>query len=706
MLEMEKSEAMDKAFRDLIEIIHFTEKVSVKIHGVLDEADIYTAVAEEFARSKGHNVALMLMTNDESRLRIAGTSRTPRTLKKGEKASGLRLKEYKINLNKSSIYKQVVREGKTIQVNSRDIMDELFPRPLVYIIAKVIDFHNEKSIVTPLRLHGKIIGALTISSTELAEYFIPSVKNLAQHISNALELAHEYTAHKQMEETIKTSEKRLRDVIDTSPDAVVWVDVTGKITLVNRKGFELTGFSEKDLVGKNFMNVEALTQKSKEEIFESLMKRLKGIDTLPYEVEVVTKNGEIIPFELSASPIFEGGKIVGVQSILRDLRMRKKMEEKLRQYSEHLEELVQKRTEELLESEKRYSVLVEEASDGVTIIQDGKVVFANKKAAEIVDYLMDEIIGLPFEKVVDEKYLQLASEGYKRVIRGEKVPPIAELELVTKTGERAPIEASSTLINYQGRPANLVIVRDVSERKQMEEEHVKLEKLAAIGELATMVGHDLRNPLQAIENATYYLNNELPHLPPSATIPQKAIEMLQVINDSVNYADKIIRDLHDFSAPKKPTPEETNINALIKETLSQLEAPENVQVITELGRLPRIKVDKDMIKRVFLNLAINGIQAMEKGGTLKVSASRTKEVVEVSFKDTGAGMSRENIEKIFTPFFTTKAKGLGLGLAISKRFIVLHGGSIVVESREGKGSTFTVTLPIHEENGGEKPDEE
>ncbi len=693
-LEMEECEQMDKSLRDLIEIIHFTENVSVKIHGLLDEAEIYRAVMEEFVKSKRYNVSIVLLTDDGLKLRIAGTSLTPRKLKTGEKVSGLRLKDYKINLNKSSIYRQVVREGKTVQVNSRDIMGELFSRPLVYLLSKIIDFKNEKSIVTPLKLHGKIIGALTMSSTDLAEHFIPSVKNLAHHISNALEL----DAHAR---ALKESERKLRDVIDTSPDAVVWVDTTGKIALVNRKGFEITGFSEKDLIGKNFMDVEALTQKSKEGILESFMKRLEGIDTPPYEVEIVTKNGKIIPFELSASLIYEGDKIVGVQSTFRDLRERKKMEEKLRQYSEHLEELVQKRTEELLESEKRYSILVEEASDGVTMIQDGKVVFANKKAAEIIGYSIDEIIGLPFEDVVDEKYLQLATEGYMRVIRGEKVSPIAELELIAKSGEPTPIEASSTLIQYQGCPANLVIVRDIRERKRMEEQRFELERLAAIGEVATMVGHDLRNPLQAIENAAYYLNNELPRLLPSILVSQRAVEMLQVINASVNYADKIIRDLHDFSATKKPTLKKINITAIVKETLSQVEIPEDVEFFTELDHLPEIKADQDMIRRVFLNLAVNGIQAMEKGGTLKVSTKETKGFVEVSFKDTGVGMPKEDMKKLFTPFFTTKAKGLGMGLAICKRFVEIHGGSIEVESEEGKGSTFTVKLPVQKEGGGE-----
>ena len=180
------------------------------------------------------------------------------------------------------------------------------------------------------------------------------------------------------------------------------------------------------------------------------------------------------------------------------------------------------------------------------------------------------------------------------------------------------------------------------------------------------------------------------------------MEMLQVLNDSVNYADKIIRDLQDFSALRKPIFEKTNINAIVQDALSQVRTPENVRLVKELGHLPDLKVDKDMLKRVFLNLALNGIQAMEKGGTLRVSTKKASDSVEVSFKDTGAGISKENIERLFNPFFTTKAKGMGMGLPICKKFVDAHGGSIEVESEEGKGSTFTVKLPIHQDNGGEK----
>jgi len=496
---------------------------------------------------------------------------------------------------------------------------------------------------------------------------------------------------------------RLSSAVKMSTDSIVISDLDGKIIDVNEATLKMYGTDDKrDLIEKN--SFDLIVPEEGEKALVGMKEVLEKGYVKGREYHIMTKDGSRIPVEMSVS-IMKGvdGKPIGFVGISRDITERKKMEEKLRQYSEHLEELVQKRTEELLESEKRYSVLVEEASDGVAIIQDGKIVFANKRTSEISGYLRDELIGLSLEKLVDEKYHQLVKERYMLRLRGEKVPATYEVEFIAKTDERVPVEVSATRVDYQGRPADLVIVRDIRERKRMEEQRLKLEKLATIGELATMVGHDLRNPLQSIENAAYYLKNELPCLSSSVPISQKTMEMLQIIDESVNYADKIIRDLQDFSATKTPTLKKTNINTLVEEALSQVEAPENVELRTKLGHLPEINVDKDQMKRVFLNLTLNGIQAMENEGTLTVSTKKTGGFVEISFKDTGAGISKENMEKIFTPFFTTKAKGIGMGLPICKKFVDAHGGSIQVESELGKGSTFTVKLPIQQENGGENP---
>ena len=196
---MEERQQMDKRLRDLIEIIHFTEHVSAKIHRLLDDAEIYRTVKEEFAQSKRYATTILLLTDDESKLRIAETSTAPDMVKAAEKVTGLRLREYKIDLKKSSVCSQVIEEGKTVQASVSDIIGELFPRPLAHLIPKILGLEKALSILTPLKRHGKIIGALSMTSTELAEHFIPSVRNLARHISSALELADENAERKRAE---------------------------------------------------------------------------------------------------------------------------------------------------------------------------------------------------------------------------------------------------------------------------------------------------------------------------------------------------------------------------------------------------------------------------------------------------------------------------------------------------------------------------
>jgi len=209
MSEMGERQSVDKPLRDLIEIIHFTENVSAKIHGLLDEAEIYRVIREEFAKSKQYSASILLLTDDGSKLRIAETTLSPERLTAGEKATGFRLEGFEIDLKRSSIYRQVVREGKTLQVSVSDIIGELFSHPLAHTIAKIMGYEKKYAILTPLILGEKIVGALGISSTELAEHFIPSVRNLARHISAALELADENTRRKQAQEVMRRQRDEL-----------------------------------------------------------------------------------------------------------------------------------------------------------------------------------------------------------------------------------------------------------------------------------------------------------------------------------------------------------------------------------------------------------------------------------------------------------------------------------------------------------------
>ncbi len=231
--------------------------------------------------------------------------------------------------------------------------------------------------------------------------------------------------------------------------------------------------------------------------------------------------------------------------------------------------------------------------------------------------------------------------------------------------------------------------------KALEDAQGKLldaQRLAAIGEAAAMVGHDLRNPLQVITYALSFADQRM-----AATQDDDFRETLETIKEQVKYMNKIVSDLQDYARPLKPKFVETRLPELINETLSTLTIPDTVKVnllIDEATASQTLMTDALMIKRVFINLITNAVQAMPKGGQLTIRLTATEENAVISIQDTGIGISDEQKPQMFQPLFTTKAKGQGLGLTVCKRLIEANEGHITFTSTVGVGSTFTVTLPL------------
>jgi len=221
-------------------------------------------------------------------------------------------------------------------------------------------------------------------------------------------------------------------------------------------------------------------------------------------------------------------------------------------------------------------------------------------------------------------------------------------------------------------------------------ELVKSERLAAIGELAAMVGHDLRNPLTGIKNAAYVIRKKQ-----DALLDETSKEMLAVIDRSVFHANKIISDLLDYSREMRLDLEECSPRPLINYALLALNRPNNIKVMDLTENEPKIWVDSNRIVRVFTNLIQNAFDAMPNGGVLKIKTRVNGDSLEFVFADNGVGMSEETIEKIFKPLFTTKPTGMGLGLPICKRFVEAHGGKLTVSSKLGEGSSFIMELPLN-----------
>jgi len=234
----------------------------------------------------------------------------------------------------------------------------------------------------------------------------------------------------------------------------------------------------------------------------------------------------------------------------------------------------------------------------------------------------------------------------------------------------------------------------VAERtRELTEAHEKLvrsEKLAILGQFASGIAHDLRNPLNAIKSVAYLLGLG------SGNKSEAELRSISILQEEVKRANYIIEGLLDFYRTTETDLKEIDIGRPIKELVDRISFSEDVEVVVELDKPVKALVDSKQIMRVFQNLTDNAIQAMPEGGTLTIRSTKKDGFVEIEFNDTGKGIPPENLDKVFEPLFTTRrlAGGTGLGLTVCKSIVEAHNGTIEVSSEAGKGTTFTVRLPI------------
>ncbi len=247
------------------------------------------------------------------------------------------------------------------------------------------------------------------------------------------------------------------------------------------------------------------------------------------------------------------------------------------------------------------------------------------------------------------------------------------------------------------RAANEELQTANEELIETQEQLIRSEKLAAIGQLAGGVGHEIRNPLGAIKNAVYYIRGKVEKSELEQKEP-RVMEFLDIVDDEINTSNKIINDLLGFSRVGKPAVSPSQIKKVIEDGLARASIPENIELIKKLDTdLPEVNIDPDQIQQVLVNMILNAVQAMPEGGKLTIEAKAKEKFLEVEISDTGCGIPQEAIGKIFDPLFTTRAKGIGLGLAVCKTSIERHEGYIEVKSEVGKGTTFTIKLLLKAE---------
>ena len=421
-------------------------------------------------------------------------------------------------------------------------------------------------------------------------------------------------------------------------------------------------------------------------------------------------NGEMTSLSELVVPVIIDGKVEAVINLeseevdaftQQDLRL-------LEIFADHVASAISrlKEVKRLRESEAKFRNLLEESMDAVTVIVGTRIAYANRQMAELHG-LKDpsDLIGREAMEFTAPEDRDMIRERALSRQRGEDIDRRYEFRILRNDGSTLDVETFVSLIEYEGQPASLSFVRSMAERKRMEKElreHTErleylvekrtgelqeAERMAAIGELAAMVGHDLRNPLTGIMGATYFLKKKYTSINDSDTD-----KMLDIIERNVEYSNKIIKDLLDYSKKIQPGLHRMSLIGILGDALESFEIPENIVVDqTELSRM-EVEVDPQMMKRVFINMLSNAVDAMPEGGHIRIESHEKGDKLEISLTDTGKGIPEDVFKHIWKPLFTTKAKGMGFGLSICKRLVECQGGSIDVESVEGKGTTFTISL--------------
>ncbi len=288
-------------------------------------------------------------------------------------------------------------------------------------------------------------------------------------------------------------------------------------------------------------------------------------------------------------------------------------------------------------------------------------------------YFCEKANEEPFTKADEEILLSLATDAALTIERAELFDRIARHE----------------------EELEKIVEERTKELKDAHEELLRKEKLAIMGQMAGSVAHEIKNPLAGIKGAIHYLKSRM------KDGDRKIMEYLEMMDHEINVTSKIITDLLDFSRVRPPERQEVDIGDLVSEALEAARPKDNIKVKLDLGTdLPKVYIDRIQIRLVFCNIITNAAHAMMNGGgclSIRTSvdgAGPDDKHLNISFADTGCGIPKEHIDKIFQPLFTTKRSGIGLGLSLSKGFVEANGGKIRLESEVGKGTTFTISLPL------------
>lgn len=496
-------------------------------------------------------------------------------------------------------------------------------------------------------------------------------------------IARDITERRRAEEDLRLKSNAIENAIS----AIAMSDMTGRITYVNKACMRLWGASNYDeLIGKPYwILLEPKEVGIATEIARVMMEKhvwqgeLTGRNKEGKELSVLVSSGIVTD---------EKGNPIHTVSSFVDITERIKAEEALRR------------------SEEKLRLMFESITDGIVVTNlNGVIIEANEGAAQIGGFGSREgILGRSAFELIAPRHHEEAAVNMQKTLEQGSVTNM-EYTLVRADGSEYPGELSAAVLeDASGNPVGFVgIIRDITERKRAEEEKKKMEeqlrlagRLAAVGELAAGVAHELNNPLAAIQGYAQLLAS-------SGDMEGHTKKDIEVIYREALRASKITQNLLSFARRHEPEKNLISLNEVLEKTI-ELHAHQmkvnNIELEVELAPdLPKTMADFHQMQQVFVNLINNAEQAMVEThgkGRLVIRTQKTDGMIQVSFKDNGPGISEENMKRVFDPFFTTKevGKGTGLGLSICYGIVEAHGGRIYARSKLGEGVTFVVELPI------------
>jgi PAS domain S-box-containing protein len=499
----------------------------------------------------------------------------------------------------------------------------------------------------------------------------------------------------QLIDSLSLSEKKYRSFIENAPVAMYTINTKGEFTYGNKKLLELTGYKKKDWLDKHFQPI--IYPEDLELVMNKVQERMAGKGTTDtYEIRIFDSSGKIMWIKINSTLIYETDeqgvkKLVGIQSFVEDVTDRKQAEESLR------------------ESERRFRTLVENAADAFFLnTMDGIIVDVNSRACESLGYTREELLSMTLSDIgieINNDHPNIHSRD--NLIPGK--PVTIEGIHRRKDGTSFPVEIQFATVSVAGENLLLGLARDISQRRELEEQLRQSHKMESIGTLAGGIAHDFNNILGIILGNTELAIDDLPKWNPARL-------NLDEIRIATLRAKDVVRQLLSFARKTKLEKKPTNITPIIKESLKLLRS--SISTSVEIRQnipdyVDTILADPTQINQVLINLCTNADHAMPDGGVIAITlknieldemtATKYPELgsgryVNLIVSDTGLGISQEEIDRIFDPYFTTKEvdRGTGMGLAVVHGIVKGHNGLITVESELGIGTTFNIYFPAVE----------